>query len=120
MPAPQSGVITFSKAEGDTLKIGDVFAVIDTDAKGGEAPAPAAAAEEKPAAEPEKKEAPKEQPQEVKETGGGLRASIDDHIQSVQKAEVSKPVGAPRSGERGIKTYICRWRDRAEANAKDS
>ena len=36
IPAPKSGVITFLKKEGDTLSVGETFAVIDTEGKGEE------------------------------------------------------------------------------------
>lgn len=86
VPAPCSGVVSFTKSEGDTLEVGAVFAQIDTDAKG-EAPKPAAPKEEVKEA---KKEAPKSEAVSAPATEGGIRESLDEHIAKVQKPEEEK------------------------------
>ena len=92
VPAPRSGVITFTKKEGDVVGIGAAFAVIDTDAKGEES-APAETKEEV-------KETPVKEEKIVAPSveGSGIRASIDDHIKSVQQEEV-KEVAATKKVE---------------------
>lgn len=83
VPAPKSGVITFTKKVGDTLAVGEAFAVIDTEGKG-EAPKPKVESNVEAKAEAqEKKEAPK--PASISE--GGVRESLDEHIAGAQKKE---------------------------------
>lgn len=89
VPAPCSGVVSFTKSEGDTLEVGAVFAQIDTDAKG-EAPKAAAPKEEVKEAP---QEAQKTEAEKAPATAGGIRESLDEHIAKVQKPqEEKKPV----------------------------
>jgi 2-oxoglutarate dehydrogenase E2 component (dihydrolipoamide succinyltransferase) len=87
VPAPKSGVITFIKAKGDILQIGEVFAIIDTDQKG--------KIEEKPI---EKKQLEEKKPVEEKpeqiviQDRSKVRSFIDEHIENVQKLEAVKPL----------------------------
>ena len=62
LPADQAGTITLKAAEGDTVAVGDVVAVIDTDAKAPEKAAPAPAAEAAPAPKAEAAPAPAPNP----------------------------------------------------------
>ena len=76
--APKSGVITFTKKTGDTLAVGETFAVIDTEGKGEEKVTAAAT----PSATPSIK---KEEPILVNASSFSVREFIDDHIQKVQE-----------------------------------
>ncbi|MCH9617179.1 MAG: Dihydrolipoyllysine-residue succinyltransferase component of 2-oxoglutarate dehydrogenase complex [Chlamydiia bacterium] len=86
VPAPKSGVITFTKKQGDTLAVGEAFAVIDTQGKGKEhAPVDADTKDEAP--KPVEKVVDKVE--QKQETSGGIRESLDEHIKQVeQKQEV--------------------------------
>ena len=90
VPAPVSGVITYTKNEGDILAVGEVFAVIDTEGKGEEAAVPK---EEPKTAEPQKEV--KSPPAASVSFDGGVRESVDDHIKNVQtEKKINQPQAA--------------------------
>ena len=111
IPAPSSGVISYSSKEGDTLTIGQVFATIDSDAakpSGDEKPKPEepSKSEKPPEKTPEKapEKAPEkenEEPKSEKISEEGARISMDDHLsalkESPKKAPPSEPKAAPIS-----------------------
>ncbi len=80
--APKSGVITFIKKTGDTLAVGETFAIIDTEGKGEEKVASSEPASSEPAASPSIK---KEEPILVTASSSSVREFIDDHIQKAQQ-----------------------------------
>jgi 2-oxoglutarate dehydrogenase E2 component (dihydrolipoamide succinyltransferase) len=89
VPAPKSGVITFTKKRGDTLAVGEAFAVIDTEGKG--------AAPEKKEEKKEEASKPVEMIERKEEAIEGVRESLDEHIKQVQKQE--EVVTAPAAKE---------------------
>lgn len=79
VPAPASGVVTYSAKEGDTLKVGTVFAQIDTEAK-----------------VEEKKPEPKPEPQKPQPTAlGSARISPEEHLASIEKQPSPVPTPTP-------------------------
>ncbi|MCH9620704.1 MAG: Dihydrolipoyllysine-residue succinyltransferase component of 2-oxoglutarate dehydrogenase complex [Chlamydiia bacterium] len=82
VPAPVSGVITYTKKEGDTLAVGETFAIIDTEGKGEEV---------KQVKEPVQKKEPKKEETPVS-FKGGIREFLDEHISNVQQeVEIKTP-----------------------------
>lgn len=72
VPAPISGVVSYSVNEGDTLEIGKEIGFIDSEGKGEAQP------------KPTPKEAEKPKPVEIVEEGSGARKSGDEYLQSLQ------------------------------------
>jgi len=122
LPAEMSGVITLKAEEGDTVAVGAVVCLIDTDAAKPAGSAPAAPAAEAPKAEAPKAEAPKAAPAPaaasyaagtpspaarkildekniapatVSGTGKGGRITKDDAVNAVPS------MGTPTGGSRG-------------------
>ncbi|RED25148.1 2-oxoglutarate dehydrogenase E2 component [Flavobacterium cutihirudinis] len=122
LPAEMSGVITLKAEEGDTVAVGAVVCLIDTDAAKPAGSAPAAPAAEAPKAEAPKAEAPKAAPApaaasyaagtpspaarkildekniapaSVSGTGKGGRITKDDAVNAVPS------MGTPTGGSRG-------------------
>ncbi|MGO4772765.1 2-oxoglutarate dehydrogenase complex dihydrolipoyllysine-residue succinyltransferase [Flavobacterium sp. W22_SRS_FK3] len=124
LPAEMSGVITLKAEEGDTVAVGAVVCLIDTDAAKPAGDAPAAPAAEAPKAEAPKAEAPKAAPAQapaatsyaagtpspaarkildekniapaaVSGTGKGGRITKDDAVNAVPS------MGTPTGGSRG-------------------
>ena len=97
IPAPASGIISFTAKEGDTLTIGQVFAAIDSDAAAPaatEAPAPTPA----PTPENEPKKAPEKAPAVPKPapapSAGGMRVGMDEHLAQLEKPKEAPPAPA--------------------------
>jgi 2-oxoglutarate dehydrogenase E2 component (dihydrolipoamide succinyltransferase) len=128
LPAPEAGTITETlKQKGETAKIGEVIAFLETDGQVAAAPAPAKAPENKPAAKspaptPEAKPAPQpagdqrvmpaaqrvmaEQgltPESVKGTGPGGRILKEDVLKT---ASSQAPEPAPPAGTEFLKRPV--------------
>ncbi|UWY29471.1 2-oxoglutarate dehydrogenase complex dihydrolipoyllysine-residue succinyltransferase [Flavobacterium sp. TR2] len=129
LPAEMSGVITLKAEEGDTVAVGAVVCLIDTDAAkpAGSAPAAEAPKAEAPKAEAPKAEAPKAEPTpaatsyaagtpspaarkildekniapaSVTGTGKGGRITKDDAVNATAVASMGTPTGGNRGTER--------------------
>ncbi|MCH9811356.1 dihydrolipoyllysine-residue succinyltransferase [bacterium] len=101
VPAPKSGKITFSKQVGDTLAIGDVFAEIDTDAKG-EAPKKEVKQEPAPALQEKEKEVSTKE-KVPREDGSFVRSFLEEHIEDVQ-AKIPSPAPTPAPAKTKVET----------------
>jgi len=96
VPAVASGVISYSANVGDTLKVDDVIAHIDTDAKKEEKapPAPEEKREESVSKPVEKVKSVQEAPKDkIDEDSTGVRISPDEHLESLtrEKPSVKEP-----------------------------
>jgi len=96
VPAVASGVISYSANVGDTLKVDDVIAHIDTDAKKEEKapPAPEEKREESVSKPVEKVKSVQEAPKDkIDEDSTGARISPDEHLESLtrEKPSVKEP-----------------------------
>jgi len=100
--AEVSGVITQKTNEGDTVKVGDVLASIDTDAKGA-AKAPAAEKKEEPA--PQAASAPQAQPQDNRTSSMASHLSpsvnrmVNENKLDPSSIEASGPGGRVTKGD---------------------
>ncbi len=128
LPAPEAGTITETlKQKGETAKVGEVIAFLETDGHAAAAPAPAKVPEKKPAAKspeptPETKPAPKPAgeprvmpaaqramaehalaPESVKGTGPGGRILKEDVLKA---AGAHAPESAPSTGTEFIKRPV--------------
>lgn len=90
VPAPASGVVTYIVKEGDNLKVGSVFAQIDTEGK--------ATVESKPAPAPTSTSVPTpspalraQEPQKEVIPTGGSRISPDEYLAGLQKPTTPAP-----------------------------
>lgn len=85
LPAEESGSISLKAEEGDTVNVGDVVAIIDTDA-------------EKPAGSADKKESPKKEEREESKTDSKREVSPEKSESKEEKKEEKKEESTHASG----------------------
>ncbi|QKS71171.1 2-oxoglutarate dehydrogenase complex dihydrolipoyllysine-residue succinyltransferase [Paenalkalicoccus suaedae] len=94
--ADEAGVLKETKfEEGDTVKVGDVIAVIDTNGEGGGSSDSAEAAKEEPKEKEPKKEAPKSEPKNEPDTAEETSKDSNSRV-------VASPAARKYAREKGI------------------